>query len=519
LEEPRQAAAPGRIAGVYQRLRPHWALLLVLVAQSAIVLSLRNSAFVDEGCYLFSGHTEWAQLFGGPTPDTDYATYFSGSPYLYPMIAAIANALGGLGAARGLSLICMLGATVMLYRATTLLFGRRAAFYAAGLFALCGPSLFMSHLATFDAPSVLLLASAFWYAIRCADNKVYMLETIGLAVLAIAFKYAAIAYAIPIVLTVGICAIPRVGWRWATARTVVVGSLVMLLAFGLLCIAGPTSLAGLTSTTLNRPPATNTVDQIAQRSAVYVGFVLVLAAFGTLWFVIKRRQQPETNTPVESEVSTWNWKVRALLALVLTGSALIAPIGDMRLHTLTSLEKHAGYGLLFAAPMAGWLLSRIAGRRVWRTIPAVAAVAALGAFGANQAHEFFGEWLTSTAYVHELEAVTAKEPNGAHVLAEDPWVARYYLGDGGSRFVWNDTYSFTFTSNTGKQLTGLPAYQAAITERYFSVVEIDYNGTPGIDLQLDQVLATSGYERVSVPSFYRYGQVDVEIWTAIGGAN
>jgi hypothetical protein len=518
-----QAAAPepesraGKRFGLTARQRGRLPLAAILAAQAGIALSLGNSAFVDEGCYLFSGHTEWAAIFGGAAPSMDYATFFSGSPYLYPLLGAVANALGGLGAARGLSLLFMLGATVMLYRTTVLLFGHRAAIWAAALFALCGPCLFMSHLATFDAPAVFLLASGFWYAVRSGDNKVLMLEAIVLTTLAVAFKYAALVYAIPVVAVAAICAVPKVGWRWAALRGAVLGGLMFLTGFALLCIAGPTSVSGLMSTTLNRPPATNTPDQVAQRSAVYVGFILILAVFGTLWFVLKRPRPPRSGSaPAGPLTEHWDRRTRALLALVLTGAALIAPLGDMRLHTLTSLEKHAGYGLMFAAPMGGWLIAKLAGRAWWRIVPAVALVGALGAYGANQAHEFFGEWLTSTAYMQKLEAATAKEPAGTPILAEDPWVERYYLGDGGNKLVWDDTYSLYFKASNGKTLTGLPAYQAAISERYFGVVFIDYNATPGLDLTLDQLLATSGYQRTAIPSFDRYGQTDVEIWTLIG---
>jgi hypothetical protein len=527
--EPRDEAVPeGRLIAFYERWRVHVPLLFVLVAQACVALTLSNSIFIDEGCYLFAGHSEWSALFGGPTPDTDYPTYFSGSPYLYPLIGAIANALGGLGAARGLSLLFMLGATIMLYRATTLLFGRGAAVWSAALFALCGPALFMSHLATFDAPAVFLLATGLWFAIRTSWNKVLFLEATVLIVLAAAFKYAALVYAVPVVAVAAICSIPRVGWRWAAVRGAMLGFLFLLLAFGLLCLAGQPTVTGLVSTTLNRPLATNTTAQVAQRSAVYVGFLFILASLGGLWFALRpRRSSPTPAAPAQTPAQTsaqpaaplvdgWSWRVRLLLAAVLVGSALIAPLGDIRLHTVTSLEKHAGYGLLLAAPMGGWLLDRLAGRSPWRIAPVLALVGALGVFGANQAHEFFGEWLNSTTYVQDVEAITAQQKPGTHILIEDPWVLRYYLGDAGTKLAWNDTYSFAFTSDTGAKLTGFNAYDAAITEQYFGVVVIDYQGTPGLDLQLDQALATSGYQRASVPSYYRYGRVDVEIWTLIG---
>ncbi|MBR7826245.1 glycosyltransferase family 39 protein [Actinospica sp. MGRD01-02] len=487
------------------------------MAQVSIAATLTNTAFVDEACYLFAGHTEWASLFGGAAPNMDYATFFSGSPYLYPLLGALANSVGGLTTARYLSLVFMLGATVMLYRATVLLFGRRAAIWGSSLFALCGPVLFMSHLATFDAPAVFLLATGFWFAVRSGTNKVFMLETTAVTTLAVAFKYTSLVYAVPIVLVAAICAIPSVGWRWAAARGAVLGMLMFLAGFALLCLAGPASVTGLMTTTLARPAATNTVHQVAHRSLVYVGFILALALLGSLWFVLRRRRSASKGNGPKAPVSDgFGWKSRLLLASVLTGAALIAPLGDMRLHTLTSLEKHAGYGLLFAAPMGGWLLDKLAGTAWWRVAPAVALVGALGGYGANQAHEFFGEWLTSTTYMKQLVAATAEYPSGSHILAEDPWVERYYLGHAGNRFTWSDTYGLSFTATNGKTLSGVDAYQAAISERYFSAVFIDYNATPGLDLALDQMLATNGYQRTSVPSYDRYGRTDVEIWTLIG---
>lgn len=493
----------------------------MLAAQGVVTLTLSNSAFVDEGCYLFAGHTEWAALFGAAS-GMDYAAFFSGSPYLYPLIGAAANALGGLGAARGLSLVFMLGATIMLYRVSVLLFGRHAAIWAAALFSLCGPCLFMGHLATFDAPAVFLLASGLWLAVRSGRNKVLLLETTAVTTLAVMFKYATLVYTVPIVLVAAICAVASVGWRWAAVRAAGLWVLMLLAVGASMCIAGPTSVAGLMSTTLDRPPATNTIEQVAQRSAVYVGFILVLAVCGALWFAFK--PYPADRRGAESLDSGsvthyWDCKARTLLGAVLAGAALIASIGDMRLHTLTSLEKHAGYGLMFAAPMGGFLIDRLVGRTWWRMAPAVTLVCALGVYGANQAHEFYSEWPNSTAYINTLETVAEAEPAGTPILAENPWVERYYLGDGGEKFVWDDTYGMSYRDPDGETLSGLPAYQAAVSGRYFGVALLDYNATPGLDLTLDRLFTISGYHRTSVSNVDRYGRTDVEIWTLIGVRN
>jgi hypothetical protein len=52
---------------------------------------------------------------------------------------------------------------------------------------------------------------------------------------------------------------------------------------------------------------------------------------------------------------------RTALGIVLTGTALLAPAYQAHLHTDISFLKHVGFGLFFAAPMAGFGLTRIIG--------------------------------------------------------------------------------------------------------------------------------------------------------------
>ena len=64
-----------------------------------------------------------------------FPSYFSGAPVIYPPLGAVADSLGGLAAARVLSLGFMLGVTSLLWATAGRLYGRRAALLAAGLFA------------------------------------------------------------------------------------------------------------------------------------------------------------------------------------------------------------------------------------------------------------------------------------------------------------------------------------------------------------------------------------------------
>ncbi len=75
---------------------------------------------------------------------------------IYPPLGAAADGLGGLAGARVLSLAFMLGATMLLWGAAARLFGRRASFFAAALFALLGTTLHLGVFATTDAMSLFL---------------------------------------------------------------------------------------------------------------------------------------------------------------------------------------------------------------------------------------------------------------------------------------------------------------------------------------------------------------------------
>ena len=101
-----------------------WPLLAVLAVQAALSLRLvwSNTAFQDEGLYLRAGHLEWARWLHG-TPIPDFPSYFSGAPVIYPPLGALADSVGGLAAARILSLCFMLGVTSLLWATAVRLYG------------------------------------------------------------------------------------------------------------------------------------------------------------------------------------------------------------------------------------------------------------------------------------------------------------------------------------------------------------------------------------------------------------
>src|SRR6201989_2589621 len=165
----RTPASPDPIArwigrsGIGRPVAARWPLIAVLTVQAILSLRLTwsNTAFQDEGLYLRAGHLEWARwLHQAPIPD--FPSYFSGAPVIYPPLGAVADNLGGLAAARVLSLSFMLGVTSLLWATAGRLYGRRAALLAAGLFATLAGTQFLGAFATCDAMALFLLALAAW---------------------------------------------------------------------------------------------------------------------------------------------------------------------------------------------------------------------------------------------------------------------------------------------------------------------------------------------------------------------
>ncbi|MGH3417903.1 MAG: ArnT family glycosyltransferase, partial [Actinocrinis sp.] len=169
-------------------------LLTILLTQALLSLRGNNSAFEDEALYLYSGHLELDHLVNG-VPIDNFATYFSGAPVLYPVVGALADQVGGVFAARLLSLAFMLGATCLVYLIGKRLFGVRSALCGAGLFGTTASAIFVGGLATYDAPAVFLLALGAWIVVRSAASSwpYYALAVLPM-LLAVGTKYASLLF-------------------------------------------------------------------------------------------------------------------------------------------------------------------------------------------------------------------------------------------------------------------------------------------------------------------------------------
>jgi hypothetical protein len=484
--EAAQSQCPGFWTGAW----PRRALVGSIMAVQAL-LSLRNnnSPFVDESLYLYSGHLELAHMLHGTSTGIDFWSYFSGAPVLYPPLGALADQIGGIFAARLLSLLFMLATTGLLYLITRRLFGTRAGLCAAALFSCTEPTLFLGGLATYDAPALFLLALATFLVVRlAASNYPFYLLAVFPAALAVGTKYVSLLF-VPTIFVLAFLAAAPYSRAWALIRPIA-------LSLGTACVlytgyrlAGTSAAAGISTTTTNRAHGTDTLTLVMKQAGQYIGVVFVIALIGAVFVVRLPRRH------AHPAVSPHRWQ-RTALAALLAGTALLAPLYQSHLHTAVSLQKHVGFGLFFAAPLAGYGLVRIVGPHFHRVQLGIGVLVLTFALGMGQSLSMFHSWTNSYAAVATL--VKYQKP-GAHYLFADGPNAIYQLR--GDPFAEpsqiTDAFSFGWWDEQGRYITGDVAYADAIQAGYFQVVSYDFSANAGVEQAIAQALYNSPIYRMA----------------------
>ncbi len=410
-----------KLSDLNTKLPASWPLWSILMAQTALTVSWlwRSAAFTDEALYIEAGHAEWAHwLHHAAIPD--FPSWFSGAPALYPPLAAAADSVGGLAAARTVSLAAMLATTVLVYLIGGQLFGRLAGLLAALLFAVCGLTVHYGAFATFGPPALFLLVLSAWAAVRIrAGGYGWLPACAALLVAANATKYATLAWDPVILGTVLLHGWVRDKWR-AIGRTVSLTATVAVLAFGCLMLGGKDYAHGVIGTTVFRSihwASPSTAASVMQRALFTTGLLVLPALLGVAVSIVTKRPPP----------------VIVFLGLLVLAS-LLAPIDQARIHELTSLDKNIGYGLPFAALGAGfalsegraWLARRKTRGRPVATTAIVVLVAAVLVSGSIEQVQFRGPDVAVTRTV--VTAIGESYHSGTFVLSDGAArVEQYYL--------------------------------------------------------------------------------------------
>lgn len=265
---------------------------------------------------------------------------------------------------------------------------------------------------------------------------------------------------------------------------------------------------GFTHTTLMRNPGTDAASYVAGEAAKWVGPLLVLAFLGVLVTLIASRRGKAERADV--------W-----LALVLFVGGLLAPVNQVRIHTWLSLQKHVDFGAWFACIAAGILLARLftalrdKAHVVVGVLVTALVVGPLGYVGAGQAAYMFSEWPDSTGLVSALRPYVHKGKD--EYLVENYDVPAYYLRTSTNWQQWQDLVGKSYTDpETKKTLQGTPALQAAVKDRVYSIVVLDFTQTADIDVALQPTLKQAGYRVHKVVKSTRTGDGTYTIYFAPG---
>jgi Dolichyl-phosphate-mannose-protein mannosyltransferase len=455
------------------------AMLAILGVQAAMSLRLQNAAFEDEALYLSAGRMELAHMLHGAALQGGYASYFPGAPVLYPVLAAALNTVGGLALARALSLAEMLAVTVLLHSITRSLFNQRVAVYAAALFAVSEPVVFLGHLATFDATCLFLLASATWIVVRWSGTRwPVVLLAAPLAALAVAVKYTGVLYVPTIAVLPAI-----VGWSARGRRVLLYPPAFAAIVAGLL--GGGLRLAG--------HGYDEAISATITSAAWGVGIV-VLALISVLTCAL-------------------TWKKQAVLGAVLIATAVVPPACQICLHGDASLLKNLGFGVFFAAPLAGAGLVRLTGDRFGVRHVGIALWCVVLILGMSGWWSLYHSWPSSQPLVRALSQYL--QPN-ARYLVEVPEVPVYYLSgrsDARPDQFWS-TSAITYVNSEGQRLTGDAGFAAAIRAGFFRLVVYNDYATPATDEVIARALESSpAYQLVAVLHLTdSNGPVDYYIW-------
>lgn len=478
------------------------ATILIIQAFLSIRLAHIGIASDDEGLYIYSGHQLINELWhGGGSPY--YETYFSGAPVIYPVLAAMVDHVGGLVLVRLMSGVFILGATWLLYATTQWIFGYWPAVTAAGLFASLGITQFLSAYATYDAMALMLMAAAAYCAVRAASDQRsrWLLLIPVMLLVANATKYASALFD-PVVILLAALLIRDAGWKRVLQRAAVLTCTSFVLLAVAVLLAGTSYLKGVLATTLARsgtaffqvPTAPHTV---VLRSWDWIGVIVCLGIVAVIISIPHRRERAH---------------LALIIVLVIAGT--LVTIENMRLRSLTSVDKHDDFGAWFTCIAAGYALARFAelARSWFVRIPLIAVamsgVAVVATLYSSQAATFFGSAGQVMPRVAAIQPYV--KPGPQHYLFSYAAALTYYLRPSLSwtQVVEHNYIKYPVPGRPGTFLEGAPGFRAAIGHHWFAVISFASSSIHPWDawdqLELNAVRSTSGYILVSTADGLTY---------------
>ena len=416
------------------------ALPLLVLLQVLLALRLDNTPSDDEALYIQSGREILAHWRTGADV-VDFGTFFSGAPAVYPVVAALLDDVGGLWLVRAFSLACIVVSMACTRATARHLFGRTAGDFAGLVFALTGPIIFLSALATFDALCLMLLSLGLWIGLT-RRSPVSAVSAGFLLAAATVVKYTGVAF-VPVVLIAILMSGQRSTLTRRCARVSVIATITAVSLITLYSVWGAGVHDGIFYTTTNREalnpaPVTQLIDYVIKD----IGLLIVLAIAGGV-FVVRSLQS-----------------TLFLLALFAGGFGLV--LSQLYLGEAMSFEKHTAFSALFLAPLAGRTLAALARPKVNAVLP-VALIGLLLVSGLSRSSAMHHKWPSVERVATVVSELIAEDPQPGDYFSTQASQLRYYTYEDYPQTKWTAHYSIYDSSSEGvRQLVEERAFEMIV---------------------------------------------------------
>lgn len=436
--------------GFYLRLSSIWLSLsafrwaLLIVIGIAWYLRARNphfsSAYMDESIYVLYGRMFLAHHFESPI---DQPLHFSFGWYLWPILAAWADRLRGLIGVRELAAALGTLTVCSVYAFARRLFSPAVGLASALVFALLGPAILGSRIATRDSGAIFFFAVGLWLFSRAWQEQEWRAWIASSLAMFAAFlcKYLVAIY-FPFLVILAF---------WKGRRAVLAFSLTLAAFCGAYGFYLRNDLLALLQyghvyNALRAPAAQALQIYFTHRLDFWI---LVVFSFFA-W-----RQDGETS----------RWK-----AALLSGGAAIIPLFQLQSRPDYDYWKHVNYSFLFLVPLAMYGLLRLVRRAAPATYTLSGAMVVsflalgLGWLGNAWRIDRFLFWPNAEPAVAYFEGRLA---SADRILVDDT-VFRYYFSPPLQQGQIVDPFYFRYGSQTGA-----PAYSSAVRDGWFDYIVLD----------------------------------------------
>lgn len=422
-------------------------LALMLVAVAAVYLRARdplyNTAYMDESVYVVYGRMFLSHHFEAPL-DTPLQWTFGW--YLWPVMAALADRIGGLLALRELSAVLGSITVAATYGFASRVFSKTVGVASAAVMAVLAPAILVSRIATRDSGSICFFALGLWAysaAWQTRKKRHWGLATVCFFA-AFLCKYLVAIY-FPVLVLLALWKGSRAFFLFITPLSAACGAYLYLhwadLAHLFRYGSGYGSLR-------------------ADVFSVYITGRWDLAMVG--WFALLAFAAPGWRSRV-----AWLW-----------AGALILFAFQWETRADYDFWKHVNYAFLLLVPAAVvgvlFLLKELyttnyLKRLQWGTTAILGLAIGAGLLGKVHAFDHFVFWPNVSPVLAYFEGRITSQDR----LLVDDTVFRYYFNPPLHQPQIADPMYFHYHDSSGNDLFGQEAYKAAVSEKAFSYIVLD----------------------------------------------